>query len=389
MERDLTPSERLFRRGIKLLLTLAIIAIGVWLWPKKVIHVRTVVVQKGMVEQIVPSIQAGFVKPKREAQLRATTAGRVANILIQQAERAKKDQVLVELDGESLKARFRLADANMAVGRSALRTAEVRKATARSSLKRNQQLADKGALSPGALERYNAEYLMATEAVKSAEANLAQLRAALDLTVAALEETRIKAPFAGLVSQIHIELGEVVAPASPILDLVDDREITVKAAIDEADIGLLNKGLAVRIVTDAFENQTFWGKLVYISPVVFRDIRQNQNLFVEVGLNGSSAKLKVGMSADVEIITQSHQDVLFVPTSAILRRGNLRQVYVFTSGRARLRSVRTGLTNWERTEVLEGLSEGERIIVSLESEGLADGVQVALEGSSAVGKAAL
>ncbi len=388
MPREISAGERWFRRVVKLLLLGAIVGIVVWTWPVEVIQVRTEAVGRGTVEEIVTSIQAGSVKSRREAHIRGVAAGRVAAVHIDKGDRVEKDQLLVELDGASLEARLRLTLANLMAGRSVLRTAEVRRKVARSSLERNSKLAAKGVLSPGALERFQAEFDLAIEAVASADANLAQLRAARDVSQAVLDETRIRAPFAGLVTRVHVELGEMVAPATPLLDLVDDSTVTVEASIDEADLGRIEAGMPVRVETDAYPDRPFAGKLVYISPVVLADLRQNRSLSVEVGLNGTSNELKVGMSADIEIVVDHRDDVLFVPTAAVMRRGDRQQVYVVSAGRARLRTIRSGLTNWERTEVIEGLREGERIVVSLQAPGLADGVEVALEGAGESGRAA-
>lgn len=376
MPRELSKAERWFRRVVKLALVGVIVTLVVWSWPDDVLEVRTVPVLSGPVEAIVPSIQAGEVKSKRQVVLRSVAAGRIKAIHVERGDRVEAGQLLVEIDGSALRARLRLARANQQAGLSALRTAEVRLETARKAFDRNRKLAARGAMASGALERFEAEFDMAKEAVSTAQANVAQLKAGVDVAQTALAETRIEAPFAGLVAQVQAELGEVVSPANPLLELVDDTRVTVEAPIDEADLGRLKVGMPVRIETDAYPDQPFHGELVYISPVVLKDLRQNRSLNVEVGLNGAADRFKVGMSADVEIVTDRREDVLWVPTAAVLRRGDRRQVYVVSGERAKLRTVRCGLTNWDRTEILEGLREGERIIVSLDAEGLADGTRI-------------
>jgi HlyD family secretion protein len=138
--------------------------------------------------------------------------------------------------------------------------------------------------------------------------------------------------------------------------------------------------MPVRVNCDAYPNEPFMGSLMWISQVVERDLRQNRHLEVEVGLDGVSPRLKVGMSADIEIIVQKREDVLFVPTNTVMRKGEVQQVYVLVAGRARLRTIQTGLSNWERTEVTRGLRRGESVVVSLEQKGLRDGVQVKRAG---------
>jgi hypothetical protein len=82
-------------------------------------------------------------------------------------------------------------------------------------------------------------------------------------------------------------------------------------------------------------------------------------------------------------LISAKEDVLYVPTHAVIGRGVERQVYLVEGGRARLQAFRPGLTSWERTEVLEGLSEGAEVISSLNVKGLADGVKVAATAGEA------
>jgi HlyD family secretion protein len=379
---ELSQSQRWFRRAIKITLVGVIAVVVYAVWPKKVIEVRTISVALGQVEEIVTSIQAGEVKSSRQASIRAITVGRVGDLKAERGARVEAGQILVELESSSLRARLRLARANLSAGTSAQRAAQLRKDVAERALARSKKLAAKGALAKQALDRVQAEYDVALESMSTAEANLAQLRASIDLAQAALEESRIRAPFSGTITKIHVEMGESVMIGAPILDLVDDSKITVVASVDEADAGRLKKGMPVRVECDAYPETKFIGELIWIAEVVIRDVRQNRHFEVEVGLDSQATKMKVGMAADIEIIVQSAKQVLFVPSNTIMRRGDLQQVYVVEGGQASLRNIKTGLSNWERTQVVEGLQEGDRVIVSLEVKGLKDGAKVHISGTS-------
>jgi HlyD family secretion protein len=369
-----------FRRCVKIALVLVIGVVVYLAWPERVIEVRTMVVTKGAVEDIVSSLQAGVVKSKRQVQIRAVVIGRVEELKVKKGDRVKKDQLLLELENTTLRARLRLAKANLAAGESTLRAAVLRRDAAKRALDRTSQLAAKGAVSQQALDRIQAEFDVSQETVATAQANLAQLKAAVDLALASLEETRIRASFDGLVTDVKVESGESLVIGAPVVDLVDDSGITVEAAVDEADAGRIKVGMPVRVTCDAYPDEPFLGSLMWVSQVVERDLRQNRHLQVEVGLDGVSQKLKVGMSADIEILVQKREDVLFIPTNAVMRRGDIQQIYVLNAGRARLRTVQTGLSNWERTEITKGLHPGESVVISLEAKGLKDGVLVRRQG---------
>lgn len=380
MTEEESKGKAWFRRGVKIALLLVLLLVVYLVWPERVIEVRTVPVTAGTVEEIVSSLQAGVVKSKRQVQIRSMTVGRVENLQVAKGDRVKKDQLLLELENSSLRARLRLARANLSAGESAMRAAILRREAARRALDRTSKLAAKGAVSTQALDRVQAEFDVSQETVATAEANIAQLKAAVDLAKASLEETRIRAPFDGLVTEVHVERGESLVIGAPVLEQVDDSGITVEAAVDEADAGRIKVGMPVRVNCDAYPDQPFMGSLMWVSQVVDRDLRQNRHLQVEVGLDGVSPRLKVGMSADIEILIQKREDVLFVPTNAVMRKGDVHQVYVLTAGRARLRTIQTGLSNWERTEITSGLRRGESVVVSLEKKGLEDGVLVRRAG---------
>ncbi len=376
MVKELSRKELWFRRSIKLvLLAICIFVIWAW-WPKKLLMVRCVPVLKGTVESVVQSIQGGEVKSRHQAILRPSTTGKVEKINVVRGQRVSAGQLLIALDSASLNARIKLAKANLQAGMIAYRTAELRLKTAETSLRRNSRLAAKGVLAAGTLEKFQAEFDLAKEAVAASEAKLSQLRASLELAQTAYSDTRIKAPFDGIVVEVSVEIGETVSPATALCEIVDDSTVIIEAAVDEADAGRLKIGMDVRVETDAYPNKPFHGKLSYISPVVEKDLRQNRSLNVEISLQEGADKFKVGMSADIEVVVSRRDDVLWIPTSSVLRRGEKKQVYVLSGGFAKLRTIRCGLTNWERTEVTEGLHQGELVIVTLDAPGLADGVAV-------------
>jgi HlyD family secretion protein len=140
-------------------------------------------------------------------------------------------------------------------------------------------------------------------------------------------------------------------------------------------------GMPVRITLDAFRGQHFSGQVQRVAPFV-RDLeRQARTADVEVRFEPLPDQLALltGYSADVEVLLQQRPDALRIPTESLLEGERVLR-YDPLAGVLREVSLRLGLANWRWTEVLEGLSEGDRILASLEQEGLADGVAVRPEG---------
>jgi HlyD family secretion protein len=204
-------------------------------------------------------------------------------------------------------------------------------------------------------------------------------RAGIDAARARLERTLLRAPFAGTVAEINGEIGEFVTPSPvgiptpPAVDVVDNSCIYITAPIDEVDAPRVREGMPAHVTLDAFKDRTFPAHVRRVAPYVLDTEKQARTVEVEAEVDErSDAVLLPGYSADVEVIIAEHADSLRIPTRALVE-GN--RVYVLDGGRIRAQEVVTGIGNWEYTEVTRGVDAGQRVVVSVDREGLADGVQ--------------
>ena len=198
-----------------------------------------------------------------------------------------------------------------------------------------------------------------------------------------LEETYLRAPFAGVVAEINGEIGEYVTPSPPgvatppAVDLIDYSCLYVTAPIDEVDAGELQQGLPSRISLDAFRGEHFEGSLDRIAPYVLDLEKQARTVEVDVAFTdpGVRSRLLVGYSADIDIILDTHADVLRVPTEAVMEDN---QVYRYNrdTGALELVTLQVGLSNWNYTEGTGNLKVGDEIVLSLDLPDLADGLEV-------------
>jgi len=215
----------------------------------------------------------------------------------------------------------------------------------------------------------------------AANARILEAEAALEASRAMLSKTVITAPFDGIVLDVTIEVGEWISPAPPgvfipsVVDLIDPQALYLSAPIDEADVARLRVGLPVRVTLDAFRGQAFDGTLTYISSFVEARQEQNRTLRIEAELKETSfpANLLPGLSADLEVILDSREQVLRIPTYALLEGG---RVLVVQNGRLEEKKVATGLHNWSYTEITSGLAAGESVVVSLDRTEVKAGAQV-------------
>jgi HlyD family secretion protein len=204
-----------------------------------------------------------------------------------------------------------------------------------------------------------------------ARAELARARAQKLSAESELGKTVISAPFAGIIAEVNVEIGEWVTPSPPLLtsppviDLIDPTSIFVSAPMDEVDSGAIRAGLPVKLTIDSRPGETFRGHVIRVAPYVLDAEAQNRTLEIEVAIEDPALAeaLLPGTSADAEVILESRDHVLRVPTSALLQN---QSVLILEEGELVERSIEIGLRNWQFAEVRSGLTEGELVVVSLD-----------------------
>jgi HlyD family secretion protein len=173
--------------------------------------------------------------------------------------------------------------------------------------------------------------------------------------------------------------GSTVTLGGPLLTLVDTDRLYVRATIDEFDARQIRLGQEARVSLEALPGRTLRGRLYKISPAVSGERQEARTFSIRVALEEGKEFAKPGMSADVEVIVARRSDALSVPTQATLEGEGRKWVYRVTDGRARTTPVKVGESNWNATEILEGLREGDRVIINPDTPGLSDGVRVRVQ----------
>lgn len=377
----------MLRRLILFLTIVAAIALLVW-WKTRPEPVPVVVgeVDRGRVERSVANTRAGTVSACRRARLAPPAGGTIAALPVREGDRVRQGQVLLELWNEDIAARTLVAEEQ--ARSSALRSEEVclRAASADRDAERAHKLHRDGVLPDDQLDRAASSAKTLHAACNAARADVQQSRAGVAAARATLTRTVLRAPFAGVVAKITGELGEFTTPSPPgiptppAIDLIDDQCLYVTAPIDEVDVARVRLGQPAWISIDALPGRRFPGRVRRVPPYV-RDLeKQARTVDVEVEFSSTEdvKALLVGYSADAEIILDLRENVLRVPTQALLE-GN--RVLLFTSNPGKLeeRQVQTGVANWQYTEVISGLNQGEKIVLSVDRRGVTAGAHAVAE----------
>ena len=380
----------ILRRVLPALILVAVV-VGGFLWTTRAKPVVVVLktVDRGNVESTVVNTRAGTVEACLRTRLSTIMGGRIEFLGVKEGDKVKKGQLLLKLWNDDQKAQQTLAEAQRAS--STQRVKEVC-TTAASSLReaeRQTSLRARGYVSEAREDAARSEADARRAACDTARADIVQADARIRVTKVEQGRMTLYAPFDGTVAKIVGELGEYSTPSPPgvptppAIDLIDDSCLYVKAPMDEVDAPKIRAGLPVRVSLDALPKQPLAGKVRRVAPYVSAVEKQARTVDVEVDFEmPASGRLLVGYSADVEIVLGGRQNVLRVPTAALVEGARV-MVLNADSGTLEERKVKTGIANWEFTEIVEGLAEGERIVTSLEREGVKVGARATAADAAA------
>jgi len=375
--------RKTYMRFLPWLAGLALLIAAAWYFTRPApIRVQLAKVERGLVEATVSNTRAGTVKACRRAKLAPPAGGQIDKLLVKKGQRVKSGQVLLELWDNDLEAQARLATEQLATAQTQEQQACVQADLAEKEAERAKQLMDKGFISAEGLDQKVSAAKVSRAGCEVAHSQIDQSRSRVAAAHAELQRMVLRAPFGGIVADISGELGEYATPSPPgiptppAIDLIEDSCMFVSAPIDEVDASEIKVGQTARITLDAIKDKTFAGKVKRIAPYVLELEKQARTVEVEVAFDEppTAENLLVGYSADVEIVHNSHANVLYIPTQALLE-GN-RVLLYGADGVLEDRVVTTGLANWDRTEITSGLNEGDRIVLSLDQTGVKAGARV-------------
>lgn len=376
----------LLRRSLIALAVIAVLASLFWWFTRpKPIAVVVKEIERGKVESSIANTRAGTVEACLRTKLSTITGGRIELLSVKEGDRVKKGQLLMKLWNDDQQAQSTLAQTQVTTARQRVNEACAQAANAEREAGRQSALREKGFISTSREESARTEALARRASCDAAKADVAQFEAKVNATRVEQGRTVLYAPFDGIVAKIVGEVGEYSTPSPPgvqtppAIDLIDDSCLYIEAPMDEVDAPKIKPGQPVRISLDALPKQSFAGTVKRVAPYVSAVEKQARTVDIEATFEkpDEPGKLLVGYSADVEVILAVRDNVVRVPTAALLEGG--RVLVTGKDGKLEERTIKTGLANWEFTEVLEGLAAGERVVTSLERAGVKAGAHYTLD----------
>ena len=365
-------------KWILLLIALAAAAAAYAYWSRsQPIRVAVIEIGYGDVLSTISNTRAGTVDACRRAGMSPALGGQIASLPVHKGDAVTANQVMLELWNNDLRAELLLAEREAIASRGRKDEICTRAEVARQEARRLSSLLDQGLAAEEETARGVGEAKAQAAGCEAANDATLVADAKIDVAQARLERTRLRAPFAGVIAEINGELGEFVTPSPvgiatpPTVDLIDSSCLYISAPIDEVDAPAVVAGQAAIITMDAFPDHPFPGFVRRVAPYVLDTEKQARTVEIEAEIeNPQSENLLPGYSADVEIVLDTRANVLRVPTQAIVER---TRVFVLNGRMLEERTIEIGIRSWEYAEVLSGLTAGDRVVLTVDREGVEDG----------------
>ncbi len=356
-------------------------------WPDSAVQVRVETVRLSSAGGGASVLDAsGYVTARRAATVSSKRTGRIRRVLVEEGMVVDERQVVAELDDAEELAQLRLAEAQLALARSALGETRAELREAELSFDRLSQLQERGLASETELDSAKAARDRLSARLQSNAASVTVAERAVAVQRQAHSETVIRAPFAGVVIDKNAQPGEMVSPVSAgggftrtgICTLVDMESLEIEVDVNEAYLQRVRPGGAVTARLDAYPQWRIPAEVIAIVPAANRE---KATVRVRVGILERDPRILPDMGAKVSFIEAGQPlpepgaDLIRVEASALMGSAGDQWVYVAEGGQARRRAVLTGESGGPRVAILSGLAPGERVILDPPG-GLRDGAKI-------------
>ena len=358
-----------------------------------IVEVKTAEVTIDSITQNVSA--SGKIQPEMEVNISAEVSGQLIQLPVKEGDYVYEGDLLAEINPDVYLAAVNRAQAAVNTARSNLASARASKATSEANLivaenawTRSKTLFNEGVVSQADYDQSEAAYktakanlTSAKEGIKSANFAILSAEASLQEAEDNLSRTKLIAPQAGIVTALVKETGESVQgngfTAGEIIMKISNLDIMeVDVEVNESDIISVSMGNLAKIEVDAYLGTTFMGNVTEIGNTALNassggfNLDQVTNFSVKIRIDSNSylgnldseTPFRPGMSATVDILTKTVNDVLCVPVQCVTTRNNSLGVFTYMNGSAVWGPVEVGIQNNSLIEIKSGLKEGEQVI---------------------------
>lgn len=315
------------------------------------VPVKTTIVTTGTLTRELR--RTGEVRPEVEVRVFSQVPDRILDLRVDEGMAVRKDQVIAVIQADAL-------DAGVAQAAASLESARVQQEKLRDDLARAQKLLVSNVTSEAQVEALR-------KGLAAAEAQVRSLEAVVEQASTRQRQSLVRAPISGIVGQRLLSRGDLAAPTTPIVTLVQIDRVKVVLQATEFDLPFLGMETQVEIRVAAYPDELFTGKVSRVSPVIDQLSRHAQ---VEILLDNKDHRLKPGMLAEISVVLERRTGVLAVPHFSLMLDEGVNEdgspryhAFVVEEGKASKRTVLAGLLDGEQIEIREGLKRGEQLVI--------------------------
>ncbi|MDO7789160.1 efflux RND transporter periplasmic adaptor subunit [Desulforamulus aquiferis] len=302
---------------------------------------------------------SGEVAAGSDVAVYSKISGRVSSIPVKVGSQVAKGQVLFEMEATEARNALMQSEASLTLNEANLLRSERALEDARLSFERNKELYDAQAISLQQFEQAETALINAEANLKTAEAQLKQSEASLNTAQENYNNAAVTSPVSGIIATMSINVGDMVNPQVSVVTVVHLETTKVKVNLSENIIANIKVGDKVPVTINAL-NKNVTGTILTVAP---KADAASKAFPVEVAIENTDGEIKPGMVARLNLSTGTSKEVVAVPTDALIERDGQYTAFLVEDERAKEVQVKIGVTSGELTEVKEGISEGDIVII--------------------------
>lgn len=306
--------------------------------------------------------ETGDIRPMIEVDVYPKVSGKIIEILlVEKGDYLKKGDLTAELEDDTIKARIAEAKAGLEAARANLKQIEANRGVIEKDRLRLINLYQEKVISRQRLDHIEAEYTAVCEGKRLAESQVNKAEAVLKQLEIENRNHRIYAPITGYVSARYLDPGAMSDIRYPIIRISREEQVKVITTVTAKDFPHIKKGQKVEIEVDAFPDRIFHGVISIINPTIDPATRTGE---IEIYISNQDLTLSSGMFAHVRLFLGERKGIT-IELDALNRMSGTGNyyIYVIEGGRAKQRNVKTGISQENIIEIIDGLSEGELVVV--------------------------
>jgi RND family efflux transporter MFP subunit len=364
-----------------ILITIAVLGGGGWYWSTQM-EAATVKVAAATLKAGGPSAAgavlnaSGYVVARRRATVSSKVTGKVIDVLIEEGHPVKEGQILAHLDDTQPRASLALAEAQLSSSRKAAAEDQARLQQAELTFGRRQQLLKEGVVGKAELDQAQADVDSLKARIAYTQQQIGVAESQVNLQKTNLTDMVVRAPFSGVVISKDAQPGEMISPVSAgggftrtgIGTIVDMSSLEVEVDVNETYINRVTNGMRVEAVLDAYQD---WKIPAHVITTIPTADRQKATVKVRIGFDGLDPRILPDMGVKVSFLREEPAagsaapaaPSVLVPKAAIRASDGKSIVFVLRTDRVERRAISVGLENGGQTEVLSGVSAGDRVVI--------------------------